>query len=227
MFERPHHRRIHAVLCDMAPGFLGSADCCFAGGTCLALQLGEYRESVDIDFLCASTAGYRAIRSTVSEGSLGDLFRVAPRLLREVRADRYGIRALIEVEGVPIRFEVVREGRIPIRCEAVAPLPVPVLCRTDLFAEKLLANCDRWADRSTFARDALDLLVMSAHWGPIPAQALEVASGAYGPAIPAAFERATRALADDGAYLSRCFEALAVSPEAQAVVRAQLGRIGV
>jgi len=225
MFERAHHRRIHAVLCDMDPDFLRSAGCCFAGGTCLALQLGEYRESVDIDFLCASTAGYRAIRSTVSEASLGELFRVTPRLLREVRADRYGIRTVVDVEGVPIRFEVVLEGRIPIRCEAVAPLPVPILCRTDLFAEKLLADCDRGADRSTFARDALDLLVMSAHWGPIPARALEVATGAYGPVIAAAFEAATRVLADDPAYRNRCFEALSVSPEAQAVVLAQLGRI--
>jgi hypothetical protein len=123
MFERAHHRRIHAVLCDMDPDFLRSAGCCFAGGTCLALQLGEYRESVDIDFLCASTAGYRAIRSTVSEASLGELFRVTPRLLREVRADRYGIRTAVDVEGVPIRFEVVLEGRIPICCEAVAPCP--------------------------------------------------------------------------------------------------------
>jgi peptidoglycan hydrolase-like protein with peptidoglycan-binding domain len=43
----------------------------------------------------------------VSEGSLGELFRVAPRLLREVRADRYGIRTVLEVEGVPVRFDAL------------------------------------------------------------------------------------------------------------------------
>ena len=226
MYERTHHRRIHAVLSQMDTDFLRAAACFFGGGTCLALILGEYRESVDIDFLCAATQGYRAIRSTVSEGSLGELFRVAPRLMREVRADRYGIRTVLEVEGVPVRFEVVLEGRIPLRCETVDPLPVPVLARTDLFAEKLLANCDRWADRSTFARDILDLLVMSAHWGPIPAEALEITEKAYGPAVRSAFERAARALADDPAYLARCFDALSVSCDAQTMVRERLGRVG-
>jgi len=209
----------------MDPDFLRSAACCFGGGTCLALLLGEYRESVDIDFLCASTEGYRAIRSTVGEGSLGRLFRVEPRMLREVRADRYGIRTALDVDGVPIRFEVVHEGRIPLHCEAVDLLPVPVLARTDLFAEKLLANCDRWADRSTFARDALDLIVMSAHWGPIPAEALEVAEKAYGGVVHTAFERATKALTDDPGYLTLCFNALSVSPEAQTTVRQRLGQI--
>ncbi len=210
----------------MDPDFLRATACCFGGGTCLALVLGEYRESVDIDFLCAATEGYRAIRSTVSEGSLGALFQVEPRLLREVRADRYGIRTVLEVEGVPVRFEVVLEGRIPLRCETVDALPVPVLARTDLFAEKLLANCDRWADRSAFARDVLDLLVMSAHWGPIPAEAIEIASKAYGPAVLTAFERATQALASDPAYLARCFDALAVSSETQTMVRERLARVG-
>jgi len=226
MYERAHHRRILSLLRQMDPVFLRATACCFRGGTCLALILGEYRESVDIDFLCAATAGYRAIRSTVSERSLGELFRIEPRLLREVRADRYGIRTVLEVEGVPIRFEVVLEGRIALRCGTVDRLPVPVLARTDLFAEKLLANCDRWADRSTFARDVLDLLVMSAHWGPIPAAALEATEKAYGPAVRIAFERATRALADDPAYLARCFDALSVSSGAQTIVRERLGRVG-
>jgi hypothetical protein len=142
--------------------------------------------------------------------------------LREVRADRYGIRTVLEVEGVPIRFEVVLEGRIPLRCEPVGPLPVPTLCRADLFAEKLLANCDRWADRSAFARDALDLLIMSVHWGPIPAEALAAATGAYGPAVSTAFERATGTLREDPVYLARCFEALSVSPQARTLIRERL-----
>jgi hypothetical protein len=226
MYKRAHHRRIFSVLSQMDPGFLRAAACCFGGGTCLALVLDEYRESVDIDFLCAATEGYRAIRSTVSEGSLGELFRVAPRLLREVRADRYGIRTVLEVEGVPVRFEVVREGRIALHCETVEPLPVPILARTDLFAETLLANCDRWADRSTFARDVLDLLVMSAHLGPIPAEAIGIAAQAYGPAVRIAFERAVQALAGDSAYLGRCFDALSVSSEARTLVRERLERVG-
>ncbi len=54
MYKRPHHRRIFSVLSQMDPDFLRAA-CGFGGGTCLALVLGEYRESVAIDFLCAAT----------------------------------------------------------------------------------------------------------------------------------------------------------------------------
>ncbi|WP_295590094.1 nucleotidyl transferase AbiEii/AbiGii toxin family protein [uncultured Lamprocystis sp.] len=60
MYKRAHHRRIFSVLSQMDPDFLRAAACCFGGGTCLALVLDEYRESVDIDFLCAATEGYRA-----------------------------------------------------------------------------------------------------------------------------------------------------------------------
>jgi hypothetical protein len=224
MFERAHHRRIFSVLCGMNADFLQESACCFAGGTCLALRLGEYRESVDMDFLCASVAGYRAIRSTVSDRSLGKLFQVEPRLLREVRADRYGVRTVLAVDDVPIRFEVVLEGRIPLDFEWIESLPVPVLDRTTLFAEKLLANSDRHADRSVFARDLLDLLVMKAHWGEVPPEAFERAESAYGRAVAIDFERAARELRDDPQYLERCFEALSVSLAARALVREQLGR---
>jgi hypothetical protein len=224
MFERPHHRRIFGVLSEMNADFLAENGCCFGGGTCLALRLGEYRESVDMDFLCASVAGYRAIRTTVSEQSLGNLFRVPPQLLREVRADRYGVRTVLLVDDIPIRFEVVLEGRIELGCERVEPLPVPVLDRTGSFAEKLLANCDRHLDRSVFGRDIIDLLMMIAHWGEIPPEALAKAEGAYGRAISADFERAARHLRDDPRYLARCFEALSVSPDAQETVRERLMR---
>lgn len=209
----------------MRADFLRQTGCCFAGGTCLAMQLGEYRESVDMDFLCASVPGYRAIRSTVTDRSLGDLFDAAPRLLRDVRADRYGIRTLLAVDETPIRFEIVLEGRIALACERVEGLPVPVLDRVGLFAEKLLANCDRQADRGTFARDIIDLLTMRAHWGEIPAAAMDAAQAAYGPAVQTDFERAARTLHDDGKFLGRCFEALAVSPDTQARINAQLSEI--
>ena len=39
------------------------------------LELGEYRESVDIGLLCADRVGYRAIRSEVTQNSFGQLFK--------------------------------------------------------------------------------------------------------------------------------------------------------
>ena len=41
--------------------------CFFGGGTAIALGHGEYRESVDIDFICSSIAGYRELRQLVTK----------------------------------------------------------------------------------------------------------------------------------------------------------------
>ncbi len=52
MFNRPHHQRIAHVLSALDGSVLAQNACWFAGGTCIALKFGEYRESVDIDFWC-------------------------------------------------------------------------------------------------------------------------------------------------------------------------------
>ena len=57
MFERPHHQRIAHVLSALDGGVLAQLSCWFGGGTCIALKFGEYRESVDIDFLVSDPAG--------------------------------------------------------------------------------------------------------------------------------------------------------------------------
>jgi len=222
MFNRAHHRRIHSVLAAMNAGFLEATGCYFGGGTCLALRLGEFRESVDMDFLCASRDGYRALRGAVTNRSLGQVFSVAPRLLREVRFDRYGIRSVLEVEDVPVKFEIVLEGRVFLGCERIPSLPVPVVDRVGLFTEKLLANADRYADRSVYGRDIIDLLVMIEHWGEIPAQAWQAAQQAYGAAVAADFDRARQRLGDDPGFLNECFEVLAVDPLVQRSIRDRL-----
>ena len=57
-FKRPAHREVSAILSAMNAAFLRDAECYFAGGTRIVLELGEYRESKDIDFLCASRNGF-------------------------------------------------------------------------------------------------------------------------------------------------------------------------
>src|SRR5690606_15295470 len=101
MFKRPHHQRIEKVLARLNGPLLEEADCYFAGGTAIVLALGEYRESVDIDFLCASQAGYRLLRNTVTTQGLGDLFTDPVTYMREVKADRYGVRTVVSVDDVP------------------------------------------------------------------------------------------------------------------------------
>ena len=57
MFKRDHHQKIGKVLLALNPENLKKSECYFGGGTAIALSLDEYRESVDIDFLCASITG--------------------------------------------------------------------------------------------------------------------------------------------------------------------------
>jgi hypothetical protein len=116
------------------------------------LALNEYRKSVDIDFLCAFQEGYRELRNTIHNTSLGAIFSRPVQLAREVRADRYGIRTFPRIVGVPVKFEIVSEGRIQIEGEMNTATGVPTLKRTDMYAEKLLANTDRYRDKAAANR---------------------------------------------------------------------------
>ncbi|CEE84472.1 conserved hypothetical protein [Xanthomonas citri pv. citri] len=193
----------------MDPQLLEKAECYFGGGTAIALALDEYRESADVDFLCASQAGYRLLRNTITQHDLGGIFFKPVTLLREPRADRYGIRAMLEVDGQPVKFEIVSEGRIAIDGAMDPQFGVPTLSREDLFAEKLLANADRWADRSVMSRDLIDLAAMTLHWGPIPDAAWDKASDAYGDHLRQAYNSALERVSDR-AYLKRCLDAMQV-----------------
>ena len=70
MFNRPNHQNIVRFLEKLDAELLEQAGCFFGGGTAIVLATNEYRESVDVDFLCASEDGYRQIRELVSDGHL-------------------------------------------------------------------------------------------------------------------------------------------------------------
>lgn len=55
MFERPHHQSVAQVLYALDGPLLRENACLFGGRTLIALRYGEYRESVDIDFMVAPT----------------------------------------------------------------------------------------------------------------------------------------------------------------------------
>lgn len=212
MFVREHHRRIAKVLEAMNVEALSHAHCFFGGGTAIAMQLGEYRESVDIDFLVRDEGGYRWLRNNLSENSLDALFKAPPKLARNgfVRIDRDGIRAFLEADdGLPIKFEIVSEARMPLSGGLVDGLPVPVLDRTSLFGEKLLANADRWYAPEVFSRDAIDLAHMMEAWGPIPQRAWDCAHAAYGESVDTALRKAACKL-QDRKWLTACLSAMKV-----------------
>jgi hypothetical protein len=180
MFDRPHHQRIAKILQALNSDLLLQAECYFAGGTAIVLSLAEYRESVDVDFLCASNAGYRLLRNTVTANGLGALLNEPLNHLREVHTDRYGIRTILEVDGTPIKVEFVREDRIQLSGYYDEILGVPILAKSDMYAEKLLANADRGLDKFVKSRDLIDLAMMIDCWGDIPKEALNKVHEAYG-----------------------------------------------
>lgn len=221
MFERPHHRRIARVLAALDGDLLRRAHCLFGGGTAIALRYGEYRESVDIDFLVSDLPSYRDLRQRLTgEAGFAGLLRIGAEPIvpmREIRADQYGVRTVLLVDDLPIKFEIVLEARI-----ALAPpgkgdevCGVASLTPLDLAASKLLANADRWSDDGVFSRDVIDLAMMRPGL-PLLRQAIAKAEGAYGQAVRRDLEKAIVRLQERPDWLQRCMQAMAMTmPKAQ------------
>ena len=216
MFERPHHRRIARVLAALDADLLREANCLFGGGTAMALRFGEYRESVDMDFLVSDLKSYRRLRQLLTgEAGFAGLLRPAGerfRLAREVRADQYGIRTALLVDDLPIKFEIVLEGRIELAAAGGKDrvCGVSTLTPLDMATSKLLANADRWSDDGVFSRDVIDLAMLSPSL-PLLRQALLKAQGAYGEAIARDLEHAIERLQNRPDWLERCMQVMAIS----------------
>lgn len=211
-FKRALHNEVLASLKQLDAAFLRTSRCYFGGGTRIVLELGEYRESKDIDFLCADVAGYRALRETIAENSLGAIAKPSLELARDVRGDQYGVRTAIQTATQKLKFEIVREGRIALEGAPVPRLPVACLARKHCFAEKFLANADRGMDASTLSRDAVDLAFMIEGWGAADAAAgADIARAAYGQSIDRAVSSVTARLRGDRAFRARVVEGLAIS----------------
>lgn len=208
--KRPHHQRVLTLLNSLSAELLQSTACFFGGGTRIVLELNEYRESLDVDFLCADQNGYRELRNHVSNRSLGGIFSEPPTLLRDVRADMYGIRTFVEIDAQPVKFEIIREARINLTGTQVADLPVPCLNHSSAVAEKFLANADRGLDKSTRSRDLIDLAFMVASWSKDDvSHGLEMAETAYGDVVLKLLNSALK-LFGDGRYRKQCVTELEI-----------------
>lgn len=216
MFERAHHRRIGRVLAALDADLLRDAHCLFGGGTAMALRFGEYRESVDMDFLVSDLASYRHLRQLLmGEAGFGGILRAGAetfRLARDVRADQYGIRTTLLVDELPIKFEIVLEGRITLEAasENDRVCGVSTLTPLDMATSKLLANADRWSDDGVFSRDVIDLAMMRPGL-PLLRKALLKAQGAYGEAVARDLERAIERLQHRADWLERCMQVMAIN----------------
>jgi hypothetical protein len=226
-FERAHHVRIAGVLDALDTEILAKSSCYFGGGTAIALRHGEYRESVDVDFLVSDKSGYGELRELVRrpEG-FNALTRRPLALLRPVVADQYGIRTLLDIDGEPIKLEIVSEGRIDLE----TPSPGDSICKVatltdlDMAATKLLANSDRWADRAVFSRDVIDLAMMEP--GPdLLGRAIAKAESAYRSAIVGDLRSAVEYLRDNPHRLDDCMRELQMHDTPKALLWARIKRL--
>lgn len=216
MFERPHHQRIATILSTLNGDLLKEHGCLFGGGTVIALSFGEYRESVNIDFLLSDVTHYRSLRQLLTgTGGVNSISLPGqPPLvqLRDIRADQYGIRTMLLVADQPIKFEIILEGRI----ELAAPKAKDIVCGIytltglDMVTSKLLANSDRWADDGAFSRDLIDLAMMQPRL-TLLRQAISKAEGAYGRAIRIDLEKAVHQLQQRQGWIERCMQAMAMT----------------
>ena len=103
MFKREHHVRIATVLQALDARLLLNYACYFGGGTAISLSHGEYRESLDIDFLISNLAGFRKLREALT-GKVGISAIVRQdskvTMARDIRADQYGIRTMLAVDAI-------------------------------------------------------------------------------------------------------------------------------
>ncbi|MQY28873.1 hypothetical protein NRB56_44580 [Nocardia sp. RB56] len=222
MFDRAHHRRIATVLQALDGDLLAANGCLFGGGTAIALRYGEYRESVDVDFLVSDNDGYRVLREKVTGAAgISAITRRNAELPadRPVRADRYGIRTAVRVDGITIKLEIIAEGRIALEtpgdddrvCGLAALTPL------DMAATKLLANSDRWPDDAVFSRDIIDLAMMTPD-RQLLRRAIDKTRIAYGDAIERDLTKAVRALRDRPGRLDQCMRAMEITTVPKALL---------
>lgn len=221
-FRRARHRSVAKLLGALDHERLRTLRCFFGGGTAIALEVDEFRESADVDFLCADKTAYRALRELVFDADIDGLFREPIVKVRDTRADMDGIRNFVLFDGMPLKFEIIVEGRIAIADSDRTICGVTTLCTEDAFTEKLLANADRGLDRATASRDLIDLLALSIRHGGIPHSAFFRASEVYGQSVSRTLERTCDLLRDDHAYRAECLSKLDIDDDWAAALTTEL-----
>jgi len=201
------------VLGAFRAGLLSSCRFLFGGGTRIVLELDEYRESADADFLCSDASGYGELRLIATQRGYDGLFTPEAaqefRFPREMKVDQYGIRFPVVLGDDSLKVELIREARIELG-PGVRPdwSPVECLSLEDCFAEKLLANSDRWADRQFHSRDLIDLAFLRLRFGAVPESVWKRVRDAYKAAPEKDLRKALDAFGSDPAYQRHCLQDL-------------------
>lgn len=228
MFKRDHHIRIATILQSLDAEILDRHHCFFGGGTAIVLTRDEYRESLDIDFLVSDKLGYQKIRQLLTNEGIKAITRkgMSIETAREIRADQYGIRTMLRVGGVEVKFEIVFEARIqlqvPTRDSKICG--ISTLTPLDMAATKLLANSDRWSDDAVNSRDLIDLAMVGLTKSEFTL-AMEKASEAYGESITRDLAKAIEALENRSGRLEKCMDALKINKLPKAVLWSKIRQL--
>ena len=222
MFKREHHVRIATALQALDADLLKKKGCLFGGGTAISLSRGEFRESIDIDFLISDLAGYRELRQMLNgKKDFAAIVRDGCELTlsREIRTDQYGIRTMLDQGGVEIKFEIVFEGRIELMSPGTDDriCGVATLTQFDMATSKLLANSDRWPDDAVFSRDLIDLAMLELGSNTY-SKAIKKAENAYGDSIKKDLKKAVESLKARPGRLRTCMSALQMDSMPEAVL---------
>lgn len=176
--------------------------------------------------MVSSASGYRELRERVRSSGFDSLTVHEIAIVREPVADQYGIRAILEVSGAPIKFEIVSEGRISFEAPRVddAVCGVTTLSILDMAASKLLANSDRWADTSVYSRDLIDLAMMEPD-RPLMDEAVGKAEEAYGASVVKDLNRAIDYHRENPHRLDQCMRKLQIDSTPKALLWDRIQRL--
>lgn len=204
-FRLTHHNKILAILERLDAAVLRENFAYFGGGTLIALDFEEYRQSQDVDFICSiASSGYKRLRNLVFDGGLKALFQDLNRIqLGRSTTNQYGIRMNVLIDDVPIKVEIIAEARFELDPPRYPEWsPVACLSFNDCFTSKLLANADRFMDDGVESRDLVDLAVLRLQ-SPVPQIAVEKAENAYEVLRP--LEKAIQRFQERSDYREKCF----------------------
>lgn len=228
MFDRLQHRRIAFILQNLKKENLAACGCLFGGGTALSLQLGEYRESVDIDFSCGSTEHYAKLRKGFFDEGASFLFHHDLTLSRELRADRSALRCTIDLKDgeKPIKFEIILEGYLGGLLPSITQVcDIPCLHPQDSMATKLMANADRGLDEAFAFRDLIDFIIATDHFGPISSESLARIKKTYDDTAEKSAVKTARYLVEHPKKLETAFLELSINDDVTSLIKKKITHI--
>ena len=206
-----HYDYILEILQSLNVQLLEECQVYLGGGALSNLELGRYRYSQDIDFICSDLQGYRNLRVQIAKLGLQSLFRNLNKiqLTSSPLMDQYGIRFPVKVAAdIQIKLEIITEARINLESPIYPSwCHIPSLDLIDRFALKLLANADRYLDHRSYSRDLIDLSLYR-NSAPIPPEAIAKADIIY-PVIEPLIEAISNFQSQPN-YRDNCYQQLQI-----------------